>query len=98
MENTPKAFLQITLDVDSAKRAVAAKVYTTYRTRFLKSISGAVSKDLLIRDEDVQVLHGFNSVEEAEAYLESDLFNNDVVAGLKDLLKAEPEVRIYSVN
>ncbi|MDQ0049513.1 hypothetical protein J2T18_003818 [Paenibacillus polymyxa] len=31
-----------------------------------------------------------------KAYLESDLFNNDVVVGLKDLLQAEPETRIYS--
>lgn len=98
MDNTPKAFLQITLDVDPDKRGDAAKVYTTYKEPFLKNISGAVTKDLLIRDEDVQVLHGFNSVEEAKAYLESDLFNNDVVVGLKDLLNADPEVRVYSVN
>ncbi|MBO0994374.1 hypothetical protein [Bacillus sp. SD088] len=98
MTTTPKAYLQITLDIAAANRADAAKVYTTYKEPFLKSIPGAVSKDLLIRDEDVQVLHGFNNVEEAQAYLQSDLFNNDVVTGLKDLLNAEPEIRIYSVN
>lgn len=95
---TAKVYLQITLDIDSAKRADAAEVYTNYKQPFLKNIPGAVSKSLLIRDEDVQVLHGFNSVQEAEAYLESDLFNNDVVVGLKDLLNADPEIRIYSVN
>ncbi|WP_339230564.1 hypothetical protein NSQ77_09430 [Oceanobacillus sp. FSL K6-2867] len=98
METTPKAYLQITLKVEPANREEAGKVYSTYKEPFLKNISGAVSKNLLIRDEDVQVLHGFNSVEEAEAYLKSDLFNNDVVEGLKPLLEAEPEVRIYSVN
>ena len=53
MDNTLKAFLQITLDVDPDKRGDAAKVYTTYKEPFLKNISGAVTKDLLIRDEDV---------------------------------------------
>lgn len=98
MKTTPKAYLQITLNVEAADRANAAKVYTTYKEPFLKGIPGAVSKELLIRDEDVQVLHGFNSVEEAQDYLKSELFNNDVVEGLKDLLKSEPEVRIYSAN
>lgn len=98
METTPQAYLQITLKVDSANREAAGKVYSTYRGPFLETIAGAVSKNLLIRDEDVQVLHGFNRVEEAEAYLKSDLFNQDVVGGLEPLLEAEPEVRIYSVN
>ncbi|MFB9758619.1 hypothetical protein [Ectobacillus funiculus] len=98
MKTTPKAYLQITLDVDVVNRPNAAKVYTTYKKPFLKDIPGAISKELLIRDEDVQVLHGFNSVEEAQAYLRSELFNNDVVVGLKDLLKSDPEVRIYSAN
>jgi len=94
----PNAYLQITLDVDASKRADAAKVYTTYKEPFLKEIPGAVSKELLVRDEDVQVQHGFNSAEEAQAYLESDLFNTDVVGGLKDLLNSDPEIRIYSVS
>ncbi|WP_342042850.1 hypothetical protein [Bacillus sp. OTU2372] len=98
METTPKAYLQITLNIDVANRADAAKVYTTYKEPFLKDIPGAISKELLIRDEDVQVLHGFNSVAEAQTYLESELFNNDVVVGLKDLLKSDPEVRIYSAS
>ncbi|MBP1885048.1 hypothetical protein [Sinorhizobium mexicanum] len=45
----------------------------------------------------VQVLHGFNSVLDAKSYLESALFNDDVVEGLKPLLAAAPEVRIYAV-
>lgn len=98
MEAAPKAYLQITLKVEPSNREAAGKVYSDYRGPFLESIAGAVSKNLLIRDEDVQVLHGFNSVEEAEAYLKTDLFNQDVVGGLEPLLEAEPEVRIYSVN
>ncbi|KAA8745458.1 hypothetical protein [Paenibacillus sp. UASWS1643] len=90
-----KAYLQITLKINAPEREAAAKVYSTYKEPFLSGIAGAVSKELLIRDEDVQVLHGFNSEDEASAYLESDLFTNDVVVGLKDLLQAGPEIRIY---
>jgi len=43
------------------------------------------------------VLHGFVSQEDASAYLQSELFTTDVVAGLKPLLDADPEVRIYQV-
>ena len=73
----------------------AAKVYSDYRQPFLSGIQGAVSKELLIRDEDVQVLHGFDSVEHARAYLESELFQKDVFVGLKPLWSADPEVKIY---
>ncbi|KGP77719.1 MULTISPECIES: hypothetical protein [Paenibacillus] len=91
-----KAYLQITLKINATEREAAVKVYTTYKEPFLSGIAGAVSKELLVRDEDVQVLHGFNSEDEAKNYLESDLFTNDVVVGLKDLLQADPEVRIYT--
>lgn len=90
-----KAYLQITLKIEPVNREAATKVYTTYKEPFLKGIKGALTKELLVRDEDVQVLHGFNSESDAKAYLESALFNNDVVVGLKDLLVAEPEIRIY---
>ncbi|MFD3260226.1 hypothetical protein ACE3MQ_16600 [Paenibacillus lentus] len=93
-----KAYLQITLKIEPVNREAAAKVYTTYKEPFLKGINGALTKELLIRDEDVQVLHSFSSESDAKAYLESDLFNNDVVVGLKDLLAAEPEIRIYTAH
>jgi hypothetical protein len=93
-----KAYLEITLKVDPQDRAAAGAVYQQYKKPFLNKSAGAKSKELLIRDADVQVLHGFASRKQAEAYLTSDLFNKDVVVGLKPLLKAEPEVRIYTVN
>ena len=68
-----------------------------YEQPFLDKIAGAKSKELLIRDEDVQVLHGFASEENAQAYLTTETFSNDVVGELKPLLEADPEVRIYSV-
>ncbi|MFG3420944.1 hypothetical protein [Micromonospora sp. NPDC048063] len=48
-----------------------------------------------MRDEDVQVLHGFATTANAQAYLSTELFTKDVVEALSPLLKAEPEVRIY---
>lgn len=92
-----KAYLEITMRIDNANRPAAAKVYTDYRDPFLNTIEGALTKELLIRDEDVQVLHGFDTVEHASAYLNSELFNNDVVKGLKPLWSAEPDVKIYTV-
>lgn len=92
-----KAYLQITMKINEGNRPAAAKVYTDYREPFLKTIEGALTKNLLVRDEDVQVLHGFDSVEHAKAYLESDLFKNDVFVGLQPLWNAEPDVKIYSV-
>ena len=92
-----KAYLEITMRIDNANRPAAAKVYTDYRAPFLNTIEGALTKQLLIRDEDVQVLHGFDTVEHAAAYLNSELFNADVVKGLKPLWSAEPDVKIYTV-
>lgn len=92
-----KAYLEITMKIDEANRPAAAKVYNNYRAPFLKEIPGALTKNLLIRDEDVQVLHGFDSAEHAKAYLSSAMFQNDVFVGLKPLWSAEPDVRIYTV-
>ena len=92
-----KAYLEITMVIDETDRPAAAKVYTDYRQPFLEQIKGAASKDLLIRDEDVQVLHGFDSAENAKAYLESEMFRNDVFLGLEPLWSADPDVKIYTV-
>ncbi|WP_027080414.1 hypothetical protein [Luteimonas mephitis] len=91
------AYLEITLKIDHDKRAAAADVYRKYKQPFLNTIAGATSKDLLVRDEDVQVLHGFDSVDNAKAYLGSTLFTEDVVAELGPLLASAPEVRVYDV-
>jgi hypothetical protein len=90
-------YLQITLKIANANRPAAAGVYQKYKAPFLNGITGAKSKELLVRDEDVQVLHGFDSQENASAYLKSALFSADVVGALKPLLDASPEVRIYQV-
>ncbi|MFV0394352.1 MAG: hypothetical protein ACK5LC_08145 [Coprobacillaceae bacterium] len=92
-----KAYLQITMKIKESNRAAAGKVYSDYRKPFLETITGAVSKDLLLRSEDIQVLHGFDSVENANAYLSSELFQQDVFVGLKGLWDEDPDVRIYSL-
>lgn len=91
-----KVFLEITMIINSVNRSAAAKVYNDYREPFLKEIKGAISKELLIRDEDVQVLHGFDSIENAKSYLKSDMFKNDVFIGLQPLWTTDPDVRIYT--
>lgn len=92
-----KAYLEITMKIINSNRPAAAGVYTKWREPFLRTIKGALTKQLLIRDEDVQVLHGFDSKEHAEAYLSSDLFKQDVFTGLQPLWDADPEVRIYTI-
>jgi hypothetical protein len=88
-------YLEITLKIADANRAAAAGVYRRYKAPFLDTIAGAKSKELLVRDDDVQVLHGFDTPEHANAYLKSGLFTADVVGELKPLLDAAPDVRIY---
>ncbi len=90
-------YLEITLQIQGKNRAAAAEVYSKYKLPFLNTIDGAKSKELLVREEDVQVLHGFDSVDNAKRYLNSPLFTRDVVGALKPLLDAAPDVRIYQV-
>lgn len=92
-----QTYLQITMRIAPENRAAGAAVFTQYKEPFLSTIDGALTKDLLVREEDIQVLHGFASAEAAQAYLESPLFQADVFVGLKDLWTKDPDVRIYSV-
>jgi hypothetical protein len=88
-------YLQITLKIASANRPAAADVYQRFKAPFLNTIAGAKSKELLVREDDVQVLHGFDTAEQASAYLKTGLFTSDVVGALKPLLDDAPDVRIY---
>ena len=91
------AYLQITMKIKENDRPSAAKVYFDYREPFLQTIEGALTKNLLVRDEDVQVLQGFDSKEHAAAYLESEMFKEDVAKGLCPYFQADPEIRIFTV-
>jgi hypothetical protein len=89
------AFLEITLKVSPENRPNAGAIYAKYKPTFLSGITGARSKDLLMRSEDVQVLHGFDTTANAENYLTTPLFQKDVVRELQPLLTDAPEIRIY---
>ena len=89
------AFLEITLNVAQENRPNAGAIYTKYKQAFLSGIPGARSKELLLRPEDVQVLHGFDTIENAANYLNTQLFQKDVVRELQPFLAGAPEVRIY---
>ena len=89
------AFLEITLNVAQEHRSNAGAVYTKYKHAFLSDVLGARSKDLLLRPEDVQVLHGFDTTENAAHYLKTALFQKDVVRELQPFLAGAPEIRIY---
>jgi len=91
------AYLEITLKIKDENRSKAAAVYTKYKQPFLNNTKGAKSKELLIRDEDIQVLHGFDTVESATEYLKSNIFSNDIVTELSPLLIEAPEIKIYAV-
>jgi hypothetical protein len=93
--NMKKAYLEITMRVSTTNRPKAGAIYAKYKPPFLATVPGAESKDLLLRDEDVQVLHSFSSRAHAESYLTSALFAKDVVSELKPYLSADPEIRIY---
>jgi len=92
-----KAYLEITLFISPENRPTAGNIYSKYKQLFLDTINGAKSKELLVRDKDIKVLHGFNTQAEAKAYLSSSLFIDDVVGALSPLLDAEPLIRIYEV-
>jgi len=89
-------YLQITLKIRADRRAAAGDIYSRYKNPFLTTIEGAKSKDLLLRDDDVQVLHGFDTAPHANAYLKSSMFEKDVVGALGPLLDAPPDVRVYT--
>ena len=91
------AYLEITMKIAEKNRSAAAQIYEKYRVPFLNTIAGALTKEWLIREEDVQVLHGFDFLEHAAAYLNSQLFQNDVFVELQPLWETEPEVKIYQV-
>ncbi len=93
-----QTYLEVNLAIANNNREAAVAVYQKYKEPFLTTISDAQSKSLLIRKGDVQVLHGFSSLNAAESYLKSDLFNNDVVRELAPVLDAGPDIRIYEVH
>ena len=70
---------------------------TALRLRqFTRSIANRSWMTLKVHTASISC-HGFASVADAENYLKSDLFTQDVVVELKPYFLSEPDVRIYSV-
>ncbi|CAM3665002.1 hypothetical protein [Sphingobacterium prati] len=92
-----KAYLQITLKINSANRGVASGMYDKFQEPFLDQIKGATSIELLVGDEYIQLLHDFDTADDAQAFLSTELYNNDMLATLKSLVVDTPDVRIYTV-
>ena len=92
-----KAYLQITLKINSAAKGAASGVYDKFQDSFLDQIKGATSIELLVGDEYIQLLHGFGTADDAQAFLSTELFNNGILVALKSLVVDTPEVRIYTV-
>ncbi len=68
----------------------SAVVYLKCKEPFLEQIEEVLSKELLIRTLDVQVLHGFSTVQEVNGYLSSNLLGQDVVSALKPYFRGKP--------
>lgn len=84
--------------------SAAARAYGVTRTAFgvrilptavPAHVPRALSEELLVRDEGVQVLPGIRTVADAQAYPASGLFSRDVVGGLSPLLKHAPDTRVH---
>ena len=88
------ACLQIPLKVGGGDRQADAGVYQKYRQAFLDTTPGATSKELLVREEDVQVVHCFSAAE-AQACLGGEVFTHELVGVLSPLLQTDPDVHIY---
>jgi len=97
MDKTVKAYLQITLRINAADKGAASSVYDKFQASFLDQIKGAISAELLIGEEYIQLLHGFETAEDAKAFLSTELYNNSVLVALKPLILDNPEVRIFNV-
>lgn len=54
-----------------------------------------MTKELLIHEKDVQAIHGFVSMGQATAYLDTDMLKEDVFVGLRPTWAADPETRFY---
>lgn len=74
------AYLEIILKIAQQYRPKSTALYQKYKQPFLDSINSNESKTVRVLDDDIQVLRGFDSPGSAEAYLNSELFNQDVVS------------------
>lgn len=93
-----RGFLQVTLSIPAPRREKAiSRIFLPARQHFLERVLGAVSMDMLVRDEDVQVLHGFDTYENARTYLNSGVFK-EFMAQLGETADKEAIAALYNVD
>lgn len=93
-----RAYLQITLEIPEGRREEAiTRVYLPNRQRFLDRIEGAVSMDLLLRPEDVQILIGFDTLDRARAYLEGPS-GREITAQFAEYAGKRQAAALYTVD
>ncbi|WP_433900269.1 hypothetical protein [Sphingobacterium puteale] len=92
-----KAYLQVTLKINNSDKGAVSGIYEKFRDSFIDQIKGATSIELLIGDGYIQLLHVFDTAEDAQAFLSTELYNNNILFALKSLMVDTPRVSIYSV-
>ncbi|MGJ1290427.1 hypothetical protein I6I97_21535 [Sphingobacterium multivorum] len=96
-EQMTTAYLQIVLKMNSSNRGELTSTYHKFKDLFREQIKGAKTQELLFSDEDIQLLYGFDTYEDAEAFLSTELYNNIILVALKPLISNNPEIKIYHV-
>lgn len=93
-----KAYVVLTADVPADKRDSASRDYYMNKASFLNDIDGAVNKELLKRDQDLMIVAGFSSLDSANAFLSTELYQKDIFTGMKKYSSKEPVVQVYCVD
>jgi len=96
-EQMTTAYLQIVLKMNSSNRGELTSTYNKFKDLFQEQIKGAKTQELLFSDEDIQLLYGFDTFEDAEAFLSTELYNNVILVALKPLISNNPDIKIYNV-
>lgn len=92
-----KAYLLITLNVRTTDRGATSTIHDKFKSSFLDQITGGISTELLISQDNVLLLNGFANAEDANAFLSTELYNNGILAALKPFLLDNPKNNIYTV-
>ena len=92
-----KAYLQIALYVKNENAAAGAGVYAKYKESFLKTVAGAKSKELLVRDEGRAGASRLQQHGARKRVSKTELFEKNVVRELGSLLEKASQIRIYAV-
>ncbi len=93
-----RAYLQISLPVPQSRRDEAiTRIFLPGRQRFAEQAEGGVSMDMLVRNEDIQVLAGFDTLESARLFQNSPA-GKELLGQLAAMAEKNPGTAIYTVD